>query len=99
MYNYYLFPLPRASKWNRPIFDHSEAKIDLYSVSFTHVTMTYVCHPVYTNRTLQTQKIIYLFIYFISQLICAYVFAYANNRFRMTRLNVDLVQAIQKKLK
>ena len=30
MYDYYLFPLPRASKWNRPIFDHSEVKIDLY---------------------------------------------------------------------
>ena len=29
VYDYYLFPLPRASKWNRPIFDHSEVKIDL----------------------------------------------------------------------
>ena len=33
MYDYYLFPLPRASKWNRPIFDHSEVKIDLYSTN------------------------------------------------------------------
>ena len=24
MCDYYLFPLPRASKWNRPIFDHSD---------------------------------------------------------------------------
>ena len=30
MYDYYLIPLPRASKWNRPIFGHSEVKIDLY---------------------------------------------------------------------
>ena len=30
MYDYYLIPLPRVSKWNRPIFDHSEVKIDLY---------------------------------------------------------------------
>ena len=31
MYDNYLFPLPRATKWNRPIFDHSEVKIDLYA--------------------------------------------------------------------
>ena len=30
MYDYYLFPLPRASKWTRLIFDHSEVKIDQY---------------------------------------------------------------------
>ena len=30
MYDYYLFPLPHASKWNCLIFDHSEVKIDLY---------------------------------------------------------------------
>ena len=35
MYDYYLFPLPRASKWNRPIFDHSEVKIDLYKIGET----------------------------------------------------------------
>ena len=38
MYDYYLFPLPCASKWNRPIFDHSEFKIDLYHV---HVYQSY----------------------------------------------------------
>ena len=32
MYDYYPFPLSRASKWNRPIFDPSEVKIDLYMV-------------------------------------------------------------------
>ena len=32
MYDYYLVLLPRASKWNPPIFDHSEVKIDLYVV-------------------------------------------------------------------
>ena len=32
MYDYFPFPLSRASKWNRPIFDPSEVKIDLYMV-------------------------------------------------------------------
>ena len=40
MYDYYLFPLPRASKWNRPIFDHSEVKIDLYLLHVMTVCFT-----------------------------------------------------------
>ena len=40
MYDYYLLPLPRASKWNRPIFDHSEVKIDLYMLSFENIEET-----------------------------------------------------------
>ena len=40
MYDYYLFPLPRASKWNRSIFDHSEVKIDLYSKDYVQVAQS-----------------------------------------------------------
>ena len=36
MYDYYLFPLPRGSKWNCPIFDHSEVKIDLYTCVYDY---------------------------------------------------------------
>ena len=35
MYDYYMFPLPNASKWNRPICDPSEVKIALYLVLST----------------------------------------------------------------
>ena len=47
MHDYYLFPLPRASKWNRPIFDHSEVKIDLFFIVYHLVFMTEP--PVFTS--------------------------------------------------
>ena len=57
MYDYYLFPLPRASKWNRPIFDHSEVKIDLYRlILFISHDYIYKCEGK-TSLTLSKSRV------------------------------------------
>ena len=42
MYDYYPFPFPLASKWNRLIFDPSEVKIDLYMVCIIIYMSVYI---------------------------------------------------------
>ena len=57
MYDYYLFPLPRASKWNRPVFDHSEVIIDLYAVFTTKFKILYVLKGLCSSRAIPNARV------------------------------------------
>ena len=71
MYDYYLFPLPRASKWNRPNLDPSEVKIDLYFrlvhpavARFTERLITYLSPKTYPTTHLRPKTCLILKICF-----------------------------------